>query len=65
MDEIKLNLDMSSETQFISPTMSKTLSDLKSILIEKDILIGQLKKRLRIEEHRSHNVNTQKEQVMS
>ena len=65
MDEIKLNLDMSSETQFISPTMSKTLSDLKSILTEKDILIGQLKKRLRIEEHRSHNANAQKEQVMA
>ena len=65
MDEIKLNLVMSCETQFVSPTMSKTLSDLKNKLSEKDIQIGQLRKRLRIEEHRSHNANAQRDQVTS
>ena len=65
VDEIKLNLVMSCETQFVSPTMSKTLSDLKGKLSEKDVQIGQLRKRLRIEEHRSHNANAQRDQVTS
>ena len=61
VDEIKLNLVMSCETQFMSPSMTKTLSDLKSKLAEKESAIGQLRKRLRSEEHRSQNQTLQRD----
>ena len=63
MDEIKLNLVMSCETQFMNPSMTKTLSDLKTKLSEKETQIVQLRKRLRTEEHRSHNATTARDQV--
>ena len=63
VDEIKLNLVMSCETQFMNPSMTKTLSDLKTKLSEKETQIVQLRKRLRTEEHRSHNATTARDQV--
>jgi hypothetical protein len=41
---------MSCETQFMNPSATKTLSELKHKLAEKDSVIGQLRKRLRSEE---------------
>jgi predicted RNase H-like nuclease (RuvC/YqgF family) len=61
VDEIKLNLVMSCETQFMSPSMTKTLTDLKNKLSERETQIGQLRKRLRSEEHRSQNQTLQRD----
>ena len=51
---------MSCETQFMSPSANKTLTDLKNKLAEKDSLIGQLRKRLRSEE-RSQTVTSNRD----
>ena len=60
VDEIKLNLVMSCETQFMSPSANKTLTELKTKLAEKDSVIGQLRKRLRTEE-RSQTVTSNRD----
>jgi len=60
VDEIKLNLVMSCETQFMNPSTSKTLTDLKSKLAEKETVISQLRKRLRSED-RANTISSQRD----
>lgn len=63
VDEIKLNLVMSYETQYMNPQgNNESVGSLKRQLTEKDTQIGQLKKRLKREDIENSSDKSKKEQ---